>query len=192
MAKREWTAYIDDIPLLNYQVSKQTKCNLKIVGDPFFSSGYGIGLQKNSTWNTRISLLITSLVREGFITNLQSKWIPTACGDSQQVSIDKMGVNDIGGAFLIVAFGCLACGVLLGVEYAVWKAIAAARPTNEDNEGNVNQTLNALNKVFMLWDVGNTTKSPTHAEATLRNFRTLTQIRHLGDCASTTRELMEL
>ena len=179
---REWTAYIDDLPELEYLVSKQTDCKLKIVGDPFFFSGYGIALQKNSTWNARLSLAITKLVRDGFIQQLESKWMPLACGDSVTPSIDKMGINDIGGAFLIVAFGCIICGMLLGVEYAIWQAMAGrARSINEETAGgDASQTLSTLTKVFTLWDANSSVQSAAPAGATLSNFKTLTQQRHLG------------
>ena len=116
---REWTAFIADTPQLAHLVSKQTDCDMKITGDPFFFSGYGIALRKNSTWNMRLSIAITSLVREGYITKLQKKWLGTGCGNIKQPGMEKMGTNDIGGAFLIVCFGCIASGVFLLLEYVV-------------------------------------------------------------------------
>ena len=93
---------------------------MKITGDPFFFSGYGIALRKNSTWNTRLSIVITSLVREGYVSNLKAKWLGTGCGSVKKPGTEKMGTNDIGGAFLIVSFGCIASGVFLFLEYIAW------------------------------------------------------------------------
>ena len=116
---RKWTAFIADTPKLAHMVSKQQDCSLKLAGEPFFFSGYGIALRKNSTWNTRLSFAITVLVREGFVTKLQAKWLGSGCGDVPQPGSEKMGVNDIGGAFLIVCFGCIASGMFLLLEYVV-------------------------------------------------------------------------
>lgn len=101
-------------------VSKQGDCGLKVTGDPFFFSGYGIALRKNSTWNSRLSLVITTLVREGFIASLQEKWLASGCEYPLHPGSESMGVNDIGGAFLIVSFGCVASGIFLLLEHAVW------------------------------------------------------------------------
>ena len=174
--KRQWTAYIDDIPQLNYFASKKSDCTLKVVGDPFFFSGYGVALPLNSSWNAPLSLAITALVREGFIRELQSKWLISACGNSQRET-GKMGVNDIGGVFLIVAFGCVASVILLGVEFAFSRLMeAVVKHTDEDNKKlKRSQTLTTLAKAFSLWDINQTGKPVLNAEAILRNFRAFPQ-----------------
>ena len=117
---RKWTAFIADTPQLAHLVSKQTDCSLKVTGDPFFFAGYGIALRKNSTWNSRLSLVITTFVREGFFAALEAKWLANDCGNALHSGTESMGVNDIGGAFLIVSFGCIASGLFLLLEHAVW------------------------------------------------------------------------
>ena len=130
---RKWTAFIADTPQLAHLVSKQSDCSLKITGDPFFFSGYGFALRKNSTWNIRLSLEITSLVRRGFVSSLQTKWLGSGCGEVQHPETESMGFDDIGGAFLIVIFGCIGSGVFLVLEYLVWYVLnrMEAMPENE-------------------------------------------------------------
>ncbi|XP_028394123.1 glutamate receptor ionotropic, NMDA 1-like [Dendronephthya gigantea] len=177
---REWTAFVADTPQLEHMVSKETDCALKITGDPFFFSGYGIALRKNSTWNTRLSIVITSLVREGYISGLQVKWLGTGCSNTKQPNTEKMGTNDIGGAFLIVSFGCVASGVFLLLEYAVWYALVRkdmAQTRAGEKKKNVDHAFGALVKVLTLWEVTSSTNNqlnqiPT-TEATLRTFKTI-------------------
>ena len=61
-----------------------------------------------------------------------------------------MGVNDIGGAFLIVLFGCIASGASLLLEYVAWYALNRKEQMQENQEKkkkSVDHAFGALVKV---------------------------------------------
>ena len=94
-------------------------------------------------------------MREGFIFRLQGKWLATGCGDVQQPSTEKMGVNDIGGAFLVVSFGCIASGVFLLLEYVVWYVLLRREMLQQNKERkrkSFDHAVGALTKVMELID----------------------------------------
>lgn len=65
-----------------------------------------------------------------------------------------MGLDDIGGAFLIVSFGCIASGIILLLEHVVWyvlnrKEMIEANEARKKKES-VDHAFGALVKVMEL------------------------------------------
>jgi hypothetical protein len=101
-----------------------------------------------------LSLAITILVRNGFISNLQAKWLGSGCGEVQQPGTEEMGVNDIGGTFLIVSFGCIAGGIFLLLEHVVWYVLNRKEMVQGDEtrkKKTLDHALGALVKVTKLF-----------------------------------------
>ncbi|XP_072025944.1 glutamate receptor ionotropic, NMDA 1-like [Amphiura filiformis] len=69
----EIQAFIWDSAMLDYEAARD--CSLVTVGELFGRSGFGIGLQLNSPWTSKISLKILNFHEAGMMEALDQKWV---------------------------------------------------------------------------------------------------------------------
>ncbi len=82
--------------MLDYEAARD--CSLVTVGELFGRSGFGIGLQQNSPWTSKISLKILNFHESGKMEQLDQKWIRQnficSRGNNQPKTL---GMNSMGG-----------------------------------------------------------------------------------------------
>ena len=118
---RKIQAFLCDIPLLKL-LAYQENCDLKLSGKPFFYSGYGIAFSKNFIWRQQFSLAVLKLQDEGFFDELNARWIPQHCSNSEKPDgPSRLGLNEFGGIFLLLILGSIAGALLLAIECCVWR-----------------------------------------------------------------------
>lgn len=110
--------YIDDQPYLEHMVSSQHDCSLRIVGDPFGISGYGLVLRKNSPWIQPISSSIQQFSDDNVLADLWSKWLVRKCLKKEdfEKTPDRLSIYNYNGVFVLVAAGILISILSLGIE----------------------------------------------------------------------------
>lgn len=117
----KFQAFVGDIPMLKV-LAYQKSCDLKISGKPFFFSSYGIAFSKNFIWRQRFSFAVLKLQDDGFLNELVTKWIPQHCRNSEMPDgPSSLGLNEIGGTFLLLILGCIVGTLMLVVEYCIWR-----------------------------------------------------------------------
>ena len=119
---RYFAAYVEDKPYLEYLVSIQMNCSLRLVGKPFGVSGYGIALPKNSPLTARISETILDLQDKNVLSQLWRKWAVRKCVNREEFQIlpESMALNSVSGLFVVVACAIVFSGILVAVENAAW------------------------------------------------------------------------
>ncbi|KAI8486305.1 Glutamate receptor ionotropic, NMDA 3A [Branchiostoma belcheri] len=77
-------AFIMDQAILEYEALIDPECNLKVVGKPFSSDVYGIGLPKNSSLTSEVTRLIHHYTSTGYLDRLYRQWynsVPCSVGN---------------------------------------------------------------------------------------------------------------
>lgn len=121
-------ALIWDSTRLEWEVAIDEKCSLGIAGEMFGSSGYGIGLQKNSYWTKNITTKLLELHESGFMIDLDKKWIADTGTTSQHQHLggncerknedypETLGIFNIAGVFILFACGLATSFGLIVIE----------------------------------------------------------------------------
>ncbi|XP_001655464.2 glutamate receptor ionotropic, kainate 2 [Aedes aegypti] len=103
-------------------------CELTQIGGLLDSKGYGIAMPVNSPYRTAISGAVLKMQEEGKLHQLKTRWwkemygggrcdeqATTAAGDSAA----ELGIDNVGGVFVVLAFGCF-CAFILGILEFLW------------------------------------------------------------------------
>ncbi|KAI7806120.1 putative glutamate receptor ionotropic, partial [Triplophysa rosa] len=102
-------------------------CNLTQVGGIIDSKGYGIGTPKGSPYRDKITIAILSILEDGRLHMLKEKWWSgSSCLEDERYETGPMGIQNLGGIFII-----LASGLLLSVFVAIGEFIYKLRKTAE-------------------------------------------------------------
>lgn len=133
---REISVYIDDQPYLEHMVSSQHNCSLRIVGEPFGISGYGLVLGKQSSWTQPLSNSIQQFSDNNVLAELWSKWLVRKCLKKEdfEKTPDRLSVHNYNGVFVLVATGICASILFLGFERTL-ACYQANRRRNAQNFG---------------------------------------------------------
>ena len=139
---REISVYIDDQPYLEHMVSSQHDCSLRIVGEPFGISGYGLVLAKDSPWTQSFSNSILKLSDDNALSDLWNKWLVRKCLKKEdfETAPDRLSVYNYNGVFVFFAVGILISILFLGIErkvasYQTSRKVLAEEPErNEDHD----------------------------------------------------------
>ena len=141
--KRGNFAFIWDSIVLEHSVHSAEPCgSLTTIGKLFGKIGYGIGLPKGSKYTKQLSQVILQLRQDGFMDNLEQKWLHTHedCFTAQEyLSSDsgiQLGLNDMAGVFII-----LGAGVLVSLIVLVFEWVLASHLTKNENDPNAPHTL---------------------------------------------------
>uniref|UniRef100_A0AAV2MAE4 Glutamate receptor n=1 Tax=Knipowitschia caucasica TaxID=637954 RepID=A0AAV2MAE4_KNICA len=102
-------------------------CNLTQVGGLFDSKGYGIGTPLGSPYRDKISIAILNILEDGRLHVLKERWWSgSSCLDEERRETGPMGIQNLGGIFIV-----LASGLVLSVFVAIAEFIYKLRKTTE-------------------------------------------------------------
>ncbi|XP_056142057.1 glutamate receptor ionotropic, kainate 3 [Lampris incognitus] len=102
-------------------------CNLTQVGGIIDSKGYGIGTPLGSPYRDKITIAILSILEDGRLHVLKEKWWSgSSCLDEERRETGPMGIQNLGGIFIV-----LASGLVLSVFVAIAEFIYKLRKTAE-------------------------------------------------------------
>ncbi|KAF3692177.1 Glutamate receptor ionotropic, kainate 3 [Channa argus] len=102
-------------------------CNLTQVGGIIDSKGYGIGTPLGSPYRDKITIAILSILEDGRLHMLKEKWWSgSSCLDEERHETGPMGIQNLGGIFIV-----LASGLVLSVFVAIAEFIYKLRKTAE-------------------------------------------------------------
>ena len=105
-----------------YFLSKQSKCELKITGQPIGQSGFALAFGKGSSWTDRFSYEILRLKEAGALTELDKKWLAATCLEQSSLLMpESLSLEYFGGLVLVVAISFGAMFLMLPLEYAYRK-----------------------------------------------------------------------
>ncbi|CAG03492.1 unnamed protein product, partial [Tetraodon nigroviridis] len=114
-------------------------CNLTKVGGLIDSKGYGIGTQLGSPYRDKISIAILSIMEDGRLHMLKEKWWRgSSCLDEERRETGPMGIQNLGGIFIV-----LASGLVLSVFVAIAEFIYKLRKTAEREQRPMQVVLDA-------------------------------------------------
>uniref|UniRef100_A0A8D0AB83 Glutamate receptor n=1 Tax=Sander lucioperca TaxID=283035 RepID=A0A8D0AB83_SANLU len=100
-------------------------CNLTQVGGIIDSKGYGIGTPLGSPYRDKITIAILSILEDGRLHMLKEKWWSgSSCLDEERHETGPMGIQNLGGIFIV-----LASGLVLSVFVAIAEFIYKLRKT---------------------------------------------------------------
>uniref|UniRef100_A0A8C6K9B1 Glutamate ionotropic receptor kainate type subunit 3 n=1 Tax=Nothobranchius furzeri TaxID=105023 RepID=A0A8C6K9B1_NOTFU len=96
-------------------------CNLTQVGGIIDSKGYGIGTPLGSPYRDKISIAILSILEDGLLHILKEKWWSgSSCLDEEHRETGPMGIQNLGGIFIVLASG-LVVSVFVAIAEFVYK-----------------------------------------------------------------------
>ncbi|RWS31910.1 hypothetical protein B4U80_10436 [Leptotrombidium deliense] len=114
----ELNVFFWDQPRLEYEAAAD--CNLVISGETFGRTGYGVGLQKNSFWTERVTLVTLDATESGFMESLDNKWILKGDSDCENKEKENfpttLGLQNMAGVFMLVAAGIVGSIGLIVIE----------------------------------------------------------------------------
>ncbi|XP_041674487.1 glutamate receptor ionotropic, kainate 2 isoform X2 [Drosophila eugracilis] len=114
-------AFLMESTMLDYIV--QRDCNLTQIGGLLDTKGYGIATPKGSPWRDKISLAILELQEKGDIQMLYDKWWKntdetcTRKSASKQSKANALGLESIGGVFVVLIAGIFVAAVVALIEF---------------------------------------------------------------------------
>ncbi|XP_044316565.1 glutamate receptor ionotropic, kainate 2 isoform X1 [Drosophila rhopaloa] len=114
-------AFLMESTMLDYIV--QRDCNLTQIGGLLDTKGYGIATPKGSPWRDKISLAILELQEKGDIQMLYDKWWKntdetcTRRSTSKQSKANALGLESIGGVFVVLIAGIFVAAVVAFFEF---------------------------------------------------------------------------
>ncbi|KAI3373711.1 hypothetical protein L3Q82_022293, partial [Scortum barcoo] len=101
----------------------QRNCNLTQIGGLIDSKGYGVGTPIGSPYRDKVTIAILQLQEEGKLHMMKEKWWRgNGCPEEDNKEANALGVENIGGIFIV-----LAAGLVLSVFVAIGEFIYKAR-----------------------------------------------------------------
>ncbi|XP_051542077.1 glutamate receptor ionotropic, kainate 1-like isoform X3 [Myxocyprinus asiaticus] len=108
----------------------QRNCNLTQVGGLIDSKGYGVGTPIGSPYRDRVTIAILQLQEEGKLHMMKEKWWRgNGCPEEDNKEANALGVENIGGIFIV-----LAAGLVLSVFVAIGEFIYKSRQNSDIEE----------------------------------------------------------
>uniref|UniRef100_A0A4W4FLU6 Glutamate receptor n=1 Tax=Electrophorus electricus TaxID=8005 RepID=A0A4W4FLU6_ELEEL len=108
----------------------QRNCNLTQVGGLIDSKGYGVGTPIGSPYRDKVTIAILQLQEEGKLHMMKEKWWRgNGCPEEDGREASALGVENIGGIFIV-----LAAGLVLSVFVAVGEFVYKARKNSDIEE----------------------------------------------------------
>ncbi|KAM6161712.1 glutamate receptor ionotropic, kainate 1 isoform 4-T4 [Erethizon dorsatum] len=105
----------------------QRNCNLTQIGGLIDSKGYGVGTPIGSPYRDKITIAILQLQEEGKLHMMKEKWWRgNGCPEEDSKEASALGVENIGGIFIV-----LAAGLVLSVFVAIGEFIYKSRKSND-------------------------------------------------------------
>ncbi|KAM9456462.1 glutamate receptor ionotropic, kainate 1 isoform 4-T4 [Clarias gariepinus] len=108
----------------------QRNCNLTQVGGLIDSKGYGVGTPIGSPYRDKITIAILQLQEEGKLHMMKEKWWRgNGCPEENTKEANALGVENIGGIFIV-----LAAGLVFSVFVAIGEFIYKSRQNSDVEE----------------------------------------------------------
>ncbi|XP_054556312.1 glutamate receptor ionotropic, kainate 1 isoform X2 [Talpa occidentalis] len=108
----------------------QRNCNLTQIGGLIDSKGYGVGTPIGSPYRDKITIAILQLQEEGKLHMMKEKWWRgNGCPEEDSKEASALGVENIGGIFIV-----LAAGLVLSVFVAIGEFIYKSRKNNDADQ----------------------------------------------------------
>ncbi|XP_036885564.1 glutamate receptor ionotropic, kainate 1 isoform X3 [Sturnira hondurensis] len=112
------------------EYATQRDCNLTQIGGLIDSKGYGVGTPIGSPYRDRITIAILQLQEEGKLHLMKEKWWRgSGCPEEDGREASALGVENIGGIFVV-----LAAGLVLSVFVAIGEFLYKSRKSGGDVE----------------------------------------------------------
>nr|QQY02579.1 glutamate receptor ionotropic, delta-2 [Cryptocotyle lingua] len=123
----ELDAFIYDANVLDYWAAKDEGCKLRIVGNLYATTGYGIGFVKGSRWLEKVNSRILDYQKNGKLQRWKKFWQTGSCRrDAALGNTNKtLGVKNFISAFILLLCGILLCSLILGLEHIVYRFIGS-------------------------------------------------------------------
>uniref|UniRef100_A0A670IJ56 Glutamate receptor n=1 Tax=Podarcis muralis TaxID=64176 RepID=A0A670IJ56_PODMU len=126
----------------------QRNCNLTQIGGLIDSKGYGVGTPMGSPYRDKITIAILHLQEEGKLHMMKEKWWRgNGCPEEESKDASALGVQNIGGIFIV-----LAAGLVLSVFVAVGEFLYKSKKNAQLEK--VNIVLFAINSAMMIYSYG--------------------------------------
>ncbi|XP_073218674.1 glutamate receptor ionotropic, kainate 1 isoform X5 [Lepidochelys kempii] len=111
----------------NIEYVTQRNCNLTQIGGLIDSKGYGVGTPIGSPYRDKITIAILQLQEEGKLHMMKEKWWRgNGCPEEDSKEASALGVENIGGIFIV-----LAAGLVLSVFVAIGEFIYKSRKNSD-------------------------------------------------------------
>ncbi|KAM3837358.1 glutamate receptor ionotropic, kainate 1 isoform 1-T1 [Vipera latastei] len=105
----------------------QRNCNLTQIGGLIDSKGYGVGTPIGSPYRDKITIAILQLQEEGKLHMMKEKWWRgNGCPEEDSKEASALGVENIGGIFIV-----LAAGLVLSVFVAIGEFFYKSRKNSD-------------------------------------------------------------
>ncbi|XP_041067974.1 glutamate receptor ionotropic, kainate 1-like [Carcharodon carcharias] len=105
----------------------QRNCNLTQIGGLIDSKGYGVGTPIGSPYRDKITIAILQLQEEGKLHMMKEKWWRgNGCPEEDNKEASALGVENIGGIFIV-----LAAGLVLSVFVAIGEFVYKSRRNSD-------------------------------------------------------------
>uniref|UniRef100_UPI00398ED80D glutamate receptor ionotropic, kainate 1 isoform X1 n=1 Tax=Pristiophorus japonicus TaxID=55135 RepID=UPI00398ED80D len=105
----------------------QRNCNLTQIGGLIDSKGYGVGTPMGSPYRDKITIAILQLQEEGKLHMMKEKWWRgNGCPEEDNKEASALGVENIGGIFIV-----LAAGLVLSVFVAIGEFVYKSRRNSD-------------------------------------------------------------
>ncbi|KAJ8345206.1 hypothetical protein SKAU_G00293990 [Synaphobranchus kaupii] len=98
-------AFIYDAAVLNYMAGRDEGCKLVTIGSGkvFATTGYGIAIQKDSSWKRQVDLAILQLFGDGEMEELEALWLTGICHhEKNEVMSSQLDVDNMAGVFYML------------------------------------------------------------------------------------------
>nr|XP_019953042.1 PREDICTED: glutamate receptor ionotropic, kainate 2-like [Paralichthys olivaceus] len=100
----------------------QRNCNLTQIGGLIDSKAYGVGTPMGSPYRDKITIAILQLQEEGKLHMMKEKWWRgNGCPEEESKEASALGVQNIGGIFIVLAAG-LVLSVFVAVGEVLYKS----------------------------------------------------------------------
>ncbi|OWR43841.1 hypothetical protein KGM_209173 [Danaus plexippus plexippus] len=115
-------AFLMESTAIEYQLERN--CNLMQVGNELDSKGYGIAMPFLSSYRTAVDNALLKLAEGGKLLELKNRWWKPAekrctseeVGDKGGSAVE-LGVDNVGGVFVVLAVGCGLAACMGGFEF---------------------------------------------------------------------------
>ncbi|XP_055500460.1 LOW QUALITY PROTEIN: glutamate receptor ionotropic, kainate 1 [Leucoraja erinacea] len=105
----------------------QRNCNLTQIGGSIDSKGYGVGTPIGSPYRDKVTIAILQLQEEGKLHMMKEKWWRgNECPEEDNKEASALGVENIGGIFIV-----LAAGLVLSVFVAIGEFVYKSRRNSD-------------------------------------------------------------
>ncbi|XP_076866416.1 glutamate receptor, ionotropic, N-methyl D-aspartate 2B, a [Brachyhypopomus gauderio] len=98
-------AFIYDAAVMNYMAGRDEGCKLVTIGSGkvFATTGYGIAIQKDSSWKRHVDLAILQLFGDGEMEELEALWLTGICHhEKNEVMSSQLDVDNMAGVFYML------------------------------------------------------------------------------------------